>query len=110
MYGVGQREGQWGLEGVERVSSGIAQGLDLISRIESEAVTSIEERDYLRRAIVQVAAAGKASNEGGVGVTLLLNEVLQSLDAAVVAFDADESTEPYVAETRDALLAAKAAL
>lgn len=95
----------------ERTDAGIGQGLDLLARVESgREAGAISVGDYLRRALVQVSAAAEASSDGGLAVTPLLNEALQSIDSAVAALDDGESIDMHVQSARESLLQARADL
>ena len=83
-----------------RADAGVEQSLDLLGRSESDVSSSISERDYLRRAIVQLDATETLARDAGlVSVTAAVVAALKSLDAAVAALDAGE---PYSAEVQTA--------
>jgi hypothetical protein len=87
-----------------QAEAGVEQALDLLDRSESDVSSSISERDYLRRAIVQLDATETVARDAGlVTVTAAVVTALESLDAAVSALDVGE---PYDADVQ----AARAAL
>ena len=88
----------------EQASAGIEQALDLLDRSESDTPSTIGERDYLRRAIVQlVATQSVAQSAGLVDVAAAAATAMESLDAAVAAFDAAQPYNGYVQDARAAL-------
>lgn len=88
----------------EQTAEGIEQALDLLDRSKSDAPSSIGERDYLRRAIAQLLATQAVALAAGMGdVAAAAANAMQSLDEAVVAFDAAEPHESYVKDARAAL-------
>ncbi len=88
----------------EQTAEGVVQALDLLNRSESDAPSSIGERDYLRRAIAQLLATQAVALAAGMGdVAAAAANAMQSLDEAVLAFDAAEPHESYVQDARAAL-------
>ena len=86
-----------------QAEAGVDQALDLLTRSELDARSSISERDYLRRAIVQLDATQTIARDAGLAsVTAAVVAALESLDAAVAALDAGE---PYSAEVQAARVA-----
>jgi hypothetical protein len=86
--------------------AGVEQALDLLARSESDTPTSISERDYLRRALVQLVATQSAASEAGRGdISAAAAAAMKSLDAAVTALDAGEPHSADVQAARDALSA-----
>jgi hypothetical protein len=82
-----------------RASAGIEQALDLLGRSESDAPGAIGERDYLRRAIVQLFATQSVAQSAGLNdVATAAATAMEALDAAVAAFDA---AEPYASFLED---------
>lgn len=100
------------LPALERADAGIGQGLDLLDRAEAEnAGGPISQRDLLRRALVQAAAAADASMEAGRGgATLELNEAMRSIDEAIAALDTGGTITKQTAEARAAFVRAREAL
>ena len=89
-----------------QAEAGVDQALDLLTRSELDAPSSISERDYLRRAIVQLDATQTAARDAGLGATATaVATALESLDAAVSALDAGEPYDVYVQAAREALSA-----
>jgi len=87
-----------------RVDAGVEQALDLIDRSESGSDRGISERDYLRRAIVQLAATQSVAIDAGLKDAVLASAAaLEALDAAVSALDAGEPYDTHVDEARGAL-------
>jgi hypothetical protein len=83
-----------------QATAGVEQALDLLARSESDAPSTISERDYLRRALVQLVATQAAASEAGrrdIGVAA--SAAMKSIDAAIAALDAGE---PYSAEVQAA--------
>lgn len=93
----------------ERVDAGIGQGLDLLDRAEMvRAAGPISQRDHLRRALVQVGAAGEASIESDrAGVTMELNAALRSIDEAIASLDDGGTITEQVEAARDSLIRAR---
>ena len=88
----------------EQAAAGVEQALDLLDRSESNAPSSIGERDYLRRAITQLLATQTVALVAGMGdVAAAAGNAMQSLDEAVAAFDAAEPYDSYVEDARAAL-------
>ncbi len=86
--------------------AGVEQALDLLARSESDTPTSISERDYLRRALVQLVATQSAASEAGRDdISAAAAAAMKSLDAAVTALDAGEPHSADVQAARDALSA-----
>jgi hypothetical protein len=89
-----------------QAAAGVAQALDLLARSESDTPTSISERDYLRRALVQLAATQSAASEAGRSdISAAAAAAMKSLDAAVTALDAGEPHSADVQAARDVLSA-----
>ena len=87
-----------------QAAAGVDQALDLLARSEADAPSSISERDYLRRALVQLVATQAAAIEAGLADTAAAAVVaMKSLDAAVAALDAGEPYDSYVQAAREAL-------
>ncbi len=81
------------IQAAAQAEAGVDQALDLLTRSESGASSSISERDYLRRSIVQLDATQAVAREAGLGaVTVAVAAALESLDAAVDALDAGRAT------------------
>lgn len=90
----------------ERARAGIQQALDLLNRSESDAPSTIGERDYIRRAMVQLVATQSVARSAGLDeVAAAAAAAMEALDAAVAAFDASEPYDGYVIEARTALSA-----
>ena len=90
----------------EQAAAGMEQALDLLDRSESDAASSISERDYLRRAIAQLLATQNVALDSGLDdVATAAAAAMESLDAAVTAFDAAEPYDSYVQDARAALSA-----
>ena len=88
----------------DQAAAGVEQALDLLARSESDAPSSISERELLRRAIAQLVATQAAALDAGLGnVVVAAASAMESLDAAVAALDADEPYGDYVQAARDAL-------
>ena len=88
----------------EQAAVGIEQALDLLDRSQSDAPSNIGERDYLRRAIAQLLATQEVALGSGMGdVAAAAANAMQSLDEAVLAFDAAEPYDSYVEDARAAL-------
>jgi hypothetical protein len=84
--------------------AGVDQGLDLITRSETAGEGAISERDYLRRAIVQLSATQTVAVESGLNEVIeAVSTALRALDAAVEALDASAPHEPFVEAARLAL-------
>ena len=78
--------------------------MDLLARSESDAPSNISERDYLRRARVQLVATEAVASEAGLDeVATAAADALESVDAAITALDAGEPYDTYVQDARDAL-------
>jgi len=87
-----------------RIESGLSQTLDLLDRAQSGEGDQLGSRDYLRRSIVQLDATQIVALESGdASVAAAVRTALESLDAAVAAFDADESYDAQVNAAREAL-------
>ena len=87
-----------------RVDAGIEQGLDLIDRSKSGSRSGISERDYLRRAIVQLNATQLLAIEtGSSDAATACAMALEALDAALAALDSGEAYAPQVDAAREAL-------
>lgn len=100
------------LPAAERADAGIGQGVDLLNRAETVgAGGAISQRDLLRRALVQVAAAAEASVEAArAGTTVELNAAMRSIDEAIAALDDGLAITEPVAEARATLVRAREAL
>ncbi len=84
--------------------AGVEQALDLLARSESDTPTSISERDYLRRALVQLVATQAAATEAGRDdISAAAAAAMKSIDAAVTALDAGEPHSADVQAAHDAL-------
>ena len=89
-----------------RAAAGIDQALDLLARSESDAPSSISERDYLRRALVQLVATQAVALDGELSdLAMAVATAMESLDAAVLALDAGKPHSAHVQAARDALTA-----
>lgn len=87
-----------------RVDAGVLQGLDLIARSETATDGAISERDYLRRAIVQVDAAQQVAVASELGdVVEEAAAALEALDAAIAALDAGQPHQVFVEAAQKAL-------
>ncbi|MBW1906031.1 MAG: hypothetical protein JRJ24_12120 [Deltaproteobacteria bacterium] len=92
------------LSASSQAAAGIDQALDLLARSQSDAPSSISERDYLRRALVQLVATQAVALDGGLGdIATPAAIAMESLDAAVAALDAGEPHDVHVQAARDAL-------
>jgi hypothetical protein len=89
-----------------QAAAGIDQALDLLARSESDAPSSISERDYLRRALVQLVATQAVALSAELGdIATAAATAMESLDAAVAALDAGEPYDAHVQAAREALSA-----
>ena len=80
------------------------QALDLLTRSETDAPRGISERDYLRRAIVQLDATEALALKNGLNdVAAATALAMRSLDAAIEALDAGEAYAEDVEAARAAL-------
>ncbi|NNE20500.1 MAG: hypothetical protein HKN10_18690 [Myxococcales bacterium] len=87
-----------------QAAAGIDQALELLSRSESDAPSSIGERDYLRRAIAQLDATQTVALGAGLAdVAAAAATAMESLDAGIAAFDAGDPYEGFVQAARAAL-------
>ncbi len=87
-----------------QTDAGIDQTLDLLNRSERAGSVGISERDYLRRAIVQLdAAANIALDHGLADVARAAGRGLEQLDAAVAALDSGAPHEAFVEAAREAI-------
>ena len=87
-----------------RVDAGIEQGLDLIDRSKFGSRSGISERDYLRRAIVQLNATQLLAIEAGSSdAATTCATALEALDAALAALDSGEAHAARVNAAREAL-------
>lgn len=83
---------------------GVSQSLDLLGRSELDVPSSISERDYLRRALVQLVATQSAASEAGRNdLGAAAAAAMKSLDSAVAALDAGEPHSADVQVAREAL-------
>jgi len=93
-----------GLPATTQAAAGVDQALDLLARSESDAPSNISERDYLRRARVQLVATEAVASEAGLDeVATAAADALEAVDAAITALDAGEPYDTYVQDARDAL-------
>jgi len=89
-----------------QAEAGVEQALDLLSRSQSDAPSNVSERDFLRRALVQLMATQSVAREAGLGeLSVAVAGAMQALDAAVAALDAGEPYDAYVETAREALVA-----
>lgn len=87
-----------------QATAGVEQALDLLARSEADTPTSISERDYLRRALVQLVATQAAATEAGRDdISAAAAAAMKSIDAAVTALDAGEPHSADVQAAHDAL-------
>jgi hypothetical protein len=87
-----------------QADAGVDQALDLLARSESDAPSNISERDYLRRAAVQLLATEVVALEAGLDdVGAAAATALESLDVAIAAHDAGEPYDAHVQEARETL-------
>jgi hypothetical protein len=94
------------LPAASQASAGVDQALDLLARSESDAPSNISERDYLRRAGVQLVATEAVALGAGLDeIATAAASALGSIDSAIAALDAGEPYDAYVQEARDALSA-----
>jgi hypothetical protein len=97
-------ETEQALPATSQAAAGVDQALDLLARSESDAPSNISERDYLRRARVQLVATEAVASEAGLDeVATAAADALESVDAAITALDAGEPYDTYVQDARDAL-------
>lgn len=90
----------------EQAAAGVEQALDLLDRSQSDALSNIGERDYLRRAIAQLLETQRvAASAGTADIAAAAANAMQSLDQGVAAFDAAEPHDSYVQDARAALSA-----
>jgi len=90
----------------EQAAVGIEQALDLLTRSESDAPSSISERDYLRRAIAQLVATQTVALGAGLAdVASAAATAMELLDAAIAAFDAGDPYDSFVQAARETLSA-----
>lgn len=88
----------------EQVAAGVEQALDLLTRSESDAPSSISDREYLRRAIAQLVATQTVALGAGLAdVAAAAATAIESLDAAIAAFDAGDRYDGFVQAARGAL-------
>ncbi|KPK17247.1 MAG: hypothetical protein AMJ62_01970 [Myxococcales bacterium SG8_38] len=89
---------------VWQADAGIDQALDLLTRAESLAPSSIAPRDALRRAIAQLDATQELARAAGLDdVAQASAMALEALDDAVEALDAGAPFDLQVQAARDAL-------
>jgi len=94
------------LPAASQADAGVDQALDLLARSESDAPSNISERDYLRRAGVQLVATEAVALGAGLDeIATAAASALGSIDSAIAALDAGEPYDAYVQEARDALSA-----
>jgi hypothetical protein len=92
------------LQAQTQIATGVDQALDLLDRVESDAPSLITQRDYLRRAIVQLDVAQVISLDAGLDdVAAGTAAALEQLDAAVVSLDAGRPYDTEVQAVREAL-------
>ena len=97
-------ETEQALPATSQAAAGVDQALDLLARSESDAPSNISERDYLRRARVQLVATEAVASEAGLDeVATAAADALESVDAAIAALDAGEPYDTYVQDALDAL-------
>jgi hypothetical protein len=88
-----------------QASAGIEQALDLLSRVQSEVPSVVTQRDYLRRAVIQLDATEAVALGAGLSSQAsAASAALEQLDAAVAALDAGEPYQVQVQAAHDALL------
>jgi hypothetical protein len=93
-----------GIPAGSRAEAGVDQALDLLARSELDGPSSVSERDYLRRALVQLVATQSAASEAGRSdIVAASAAAMKSLDAAVAALDAGEPHSADVQAAREAL-------
>jgi hypothetical protein len=94
------------LPAASQADAGVDQALDLLARSESDAPSNISERDYLRRAAVQLVATETVALSAGLDeIATAAASALGSIDSAIAALDAGEPYDAYVQDARDALSA-----
>ena len=94
------------LPAAAQADAGVDQALDLLTRSESDAPSNISERDYLRRAAVQLVATEAVAVDAGLDdIATATATALTSVGAAITALDAGQPYDTYVQDARDALSA-----
>jgi len=94
------------LPAAAQADAGVNQALDLLARSESDAPSNISERDYLRRAAVQLVATEAVAMGAGLDeIATAAASALGSIESAIAALDAGEPYDAYVQEARDTLSA-----
>jgi hypothetical protein len=94
------------LSAAAQAEAGVDQALDLLTRSESDAPSNISERDYLRRAAVQLVATEAVAVDAGLDdIATAAATALASVGAAITALDAGQPYDTYVQDARDALSA-----
>ena len=94
------------LPAAAQADAGVDQALDLLTRSESDAPSNISERDYLRRAAVQLVATEAVAVDAGLDdIATAAATALASVGAAITALDAGQPYDTYVQDARDALSA-----
>ena len=94
------------LPAAAQADAGVDQALDLLTRSESDAPSNISERDYLRRAAVQLVATEAVAVDAGLDdIATAAATALASVGAAIAALDAGQPYDTYVQDARDALSA-----
>ena len=89
-----------------QADAGVDQALDLLARSESDTPSSISERDYLRRALLQLVDTEAAAIEAGLRDTAAAAvAAMKSIDAAVASLDAGEPHDAQVDAAREVLSA-----
>jgi hypothetical protein len=94
------------LPAASQAAAGVDQALDLLARSESDAPSNISERNYLRRAGVQLVATEAVALGAGLDdIATAAATALGSVDAAIAALDAGEPYDAHVQDAREALSA-----
>jgi len=94
------------LPAAAQADAGVDQALDLLTRSESGAPSNISERDYLRRAAVQLVATEAVAVDAELDdIATAAATALASVGAAIKALDAGQPYDAYVQAARDALSA-----
>ncbi len=87
-----------------QVAAGIGQALELLARSESAVLGSISERDYLRRALLQLVATQSAALHAGRGdISSATVMAMESLDVAIATLDRSEPHHDSVKVARETL-------
>jgi hypothetical protein len=94
------------LPAAAQAEAGVDQALDLLARSESDAPSNISERDYLRRAGLQLVATEAVALRAGLDdIATAAATALRSIDAAIAALDAGELHDTHVQDAREVLAA-----